>query len=453
MTSSIEAKREEFRQYLEESGVVNALTQSLVKLYEEEDKPEQAVDYVRLHLCETCPTEEQYVELKSKFEETEAELKAAQREIVRLKGNMKRTPSEVELLLQDGMESLIADLDCDSLLKKYLTKEIFDKYKGEKTSNGANLLDCIQTGFENHRSNVGIYAADAESYTTFSELFDPIISDYHIVFSNDMIHPPLFWGEDFSELEDLDPSGKYIISTRVRCGRSLVEFPLNAKMSEQNYIDIMNNVRNVVDQLGEELQGNFYDMFSMDKATQDELIKGHFLFKQNDRYLESARAFRFWPTGRAIFLNHEKTFLIWVNEEDHLRLISMQSGGNLAVVYTRLVNGITQLESHLKFTRHERLGYLTFCPTNLGTTIRASVHIKIPKLSANYDQLLEIAAKYNLQVRGTSGEHSDVIGGVYDISNKRRLGINEFDVIKEMHTGIKEIIKMEIGNDDEVEEN
>jgi creatine kinase len=79
----------------------------------------------------------------------------------------------------------------------------------------------------------------------------------------------------------------------------------------------------------------------------------------------------------------------------------------------------------------------------LGTTIRASVHIKVPKLAANYAKLEELAGKYNLQVRGTRGEHTEAEGGIYDISNKRRMGLTEFDAVKEMYEGIQEIIKAE----------
>jgi arginine kinase len=79
----------------------------------------------------------------------------------------------------------------------------------------------------------------------------------------------------------------------------------------------------------------------------------------------------------------------------------------------------------------------------LGTTIRASVHIKVPKLAANYARLEEVASKYNLQVRGTRGEHTEAEGGIYDISNKRRMGLTEFQAVKEMYDGITEIIKAE----------
>lgn len=105
--------------------------------------------------------------------------------------------------------------------------------------------------------------------------------------------------------------------------------------------------------------------------------------------------------------------------------------------------GVRAIEAKVPFSRDERLGFLTFCPTNLGTTIRASVHIKLPKLAADHKKLVEVAGRYNLQVRGTSGEHTESVGGVYDISNKRRLGLTEYQAVREMQDGILELIKIE----------
>jgi len=118
-------------------------------------------------------------------------------------------------------------------------------------------------------------------------------------------------------------------------------------------------------------------------------------------------------------------------------------GGDLGAVYRRMVNGANAIEAANKFSRNDRFGFLTFCPTNLGTTIRASVHIKVPKLAANYEKLEQTAGKYSLQVRGTRGEHTEAEGGIYDISNKRRLGLTEFQAVKEMQDGILELIKIE----------
>ena len=177
----------------------------------------------------------------------------------------------------------------------------------------------------------------------------------------------------------------------------------------------------------------------MTKETEKQLIDDHFLFKDDDRFLRDAGGYDDWPIGRAIFHNPDKTFLVWVNEEDHLRFISMQKGGNLAQVYKRLVTGIKQLEKQLTFATKKELRYLTFCPTNLGTTCRASVYIKIPKLP----EIKEFCEKLNLQPRGIHGEHTESVGGVYDISNKRRLGLSEIDAIQEMRKGVEEIIKKE----------
>jgi protein-arginine kinase len=125
-----------------------------------------------------------------------------------------------------------------------------------------------------------------------------------------------------------------------------------------------------------------------------------------------------------------------------MRIISMEDGSNTGKIFDRLIRGIKAIESKIPFSRDEHLGYLTFCPSNLGSTIRASVHIRLPKLSARKD-FKEICEKLHLQVRGTHGEHSDSKGGVYDISNKSRLGISEFEAVSQTYNGVKELIRME----------
>ena len=99
----------------------------------------------------------------------------------------------------------------------------------------------------------------------------------------------------------------------------------------------------------------------------------------------------------------------------------------------------------MKFSDSERLGWLTFCPTNLGTAIRASVHIKLPLLAkGGMEKLQNVADKFQLQVRGSAGEHSEADGGKYDISNRERMGITEFQAVKKMYDGVAELIKMEM---------
>ncbi|OQR70087.1 arginine kinase-like [Tropilaelaps mercedesae] len=354
----------------------------------------------------------------------------------------KETKADVKAKLQAGFQKLQNSPQCKSLLKKYLTKSVLDELQEKTTRMGATLLDVVQSGFANLDSGVGVYAPDAESYTLFASLFNPIIDDYHQGFKPTDRHPSSDFG-DINEFEDVDPEGKFVISTRVRCGRSLQGYPFNPCLTEAQYIEMEQKVSSTLKALTGELKGTYYPLTGMGKATQQQLIDDHFLFKEGDRFLQAANACRFWPTGRGIYHNDAKTFLVWVNEEDHLRIISMQNGGDLKQVYARLISGVKAIEARIPFSRDSRLGYLTFCPTNLGTTIRASVHIKLPKLASNKARLEQIAAKYNLQVRGTRGEHTESEGGVYDISNKRRMGLTEFEAVKEMQDGVLELINME----------
>ena len=149
------------------------------------------------------------------------------------------------------------------------------------------------------------------------------------------------------------------------------------------------------------------------------------MFKRGDRFLEACNLNRDWPSGRGIFHNVDKTFLVWVNEEDQLRIISMQQGSGIKEVFERLSKAATEIEKIAKFSHDEHLGYITSCPTNLGTALRASVHIKLPKLSKNKEAFNEIADKYHVQIRGIHGEHTETDDGIFDISNKRRLGRSE----------------------------
>jgi protein-arginine kinase len=345
---------------------------------------------------------------------------------------------------EEGFKRLQEAKDCHSLLHKYLTKDVLDKLKGRKTKLGATLWDVIQSGVVNLDSGVGIYAPDAESYTTFKELFDPVIQDYHNGFKPTDNQPPVDLGEKhLKELPDLDPEGKFILSTRIRCGRSLAGYQFNPCLTEANYLEMQAKVKKVFDEISDpELQGTYYPLDGMTKEVQNQLIQDHFLFKEGDRFLQAANACRFWPKGRGIFHNKEKSFLVWCNEEDHLRIISMQKGGNVAQVLDRLIRGVRTIESKLPFSRDDHLGWLTFCPTNLGTTVRASVHVALPKISAKPD-FKKVCEDMKLQPRGIHGEHTETTGGVFDISNKMRLGLTEYEGVKHMYDGVKKLIEME----------
>lgn len=107
----------------------------------------------------------------------------------------------------------------------------------------------------------------------------------------------------------------------------------------------------------------------------------------------------------------------------------MQKGADILAVFTRLSNAATLIEQEAKFAHDDHLGYITSCPTNLGTALRASVHIKLPYLAKNKEAFNKIADQFYVQIRGIHGEHTETDDGVFDISNKRRLGRSEKDLV------------------------
>jgi len=339
-------------------------------------------------------------------------------------------------------EKLYKAFNHTSLLKKHITPTVFNRLKNLRTKFGGTLADCIRSGCENTDSGVGVYACDPDGYTVFAPLLDAVIKDYHKVDKLD--HPEPDFG-DLSKLgfTDLDPSGEMIVSTRVRVGRSHDSYGFPPVLNKEQRVAMEAMTVDALKKLDGDHSGTYYPLEGMSKETQKQLTEDHFLFNDSDRFLRAASGYDDWPTGRGIFHNKDKTFLIWVNEEDHLRLISMQKGGNLGEVYSRLVNGIRKMEgSGLSFAKREGLGYLTFCPSNLGTALRASVHMKIPKLAA-LPEFKAFCDNLHIQARGIHGEHTESVGGVYDISNKRRLGLTEFQAIQEMRKGVEECIKKE----------
>ncbi|WP_292664085.1 phosphagen kinase [Nitratifractor sp.] len=332
--------------------------------------------------------------------------------------------------------------DCRSALCRHLTPEIYKELADKKTRYGYTLDQLIRSGVENPDSSIGVYAGDEESYTLFAPLLDPIIREYHH-FDPQKQHHVSDLDPSHLQIENPDPENAYILSTRIRVGRNLHCFPLGPNLAERERLIVECMVSDALRELGGELAGHYYPLLGLSEADRQQLIEDHFLFKEGDRFLESAGLNRDWPEGRGIYHNDDKTFLVWVNEEDQLRIISMEPGGDIARVFTRLSHAVSELQKRLTFAFDKRLGYLTSCPTNLGTAMRASVHIRLPKLAGTMERFQEICDRHELQIRGIHGEHSESEGGVYDVSNRRRLGITEVEAVRQMAEGVSELIAAE----------
>merc|ERR1711862_7126 len=200
-----------------------------------------------------------------------------------------------------------------------------------------------------------------------------------------------------------------------------------------------------------DLAGKYYPLTGMEETVRQQLVDDHFLFMSGDKNLTVAGMERDWPEGRGIFHNKDKTFLTWVNEEDHLRIISMQMGGDVKGVFDRLSRGISAVgesvskESGKDFMLDPKYGYIHSCPTNLGTGMRASVHVDLPGFTKEgLDSLKARCEELKVQPRGTRGESGGQTGITYDISNKHRLGYSEVELVQCMIDGVNTLVEEDI---------
>jgi len=329
-----------------------------------------------------------------------------------------------------------------SLTQKYLPVDCWN-WMSKKTSYGSTIYDCCKSALSFPDSSVGLYAPDVECYDTFSEIFHPVIAEYHKVDVATLksVHDL----GDASNLVDLPKEmAERVVSTRVRVGRTVKGFPMAGKMDKEKRLALEAKIKEALGKLEGELAGTYQSLVDMTQEAKDALIEEHILYNDaDDKYLDAAGGYGDWPSGRGIFMNKDKNFIVWVSEEDHIRIISMQKGASLKQVWGRLVTAIKAMETVLEFERHDKFGYLTFCPTNIGTALRASVHVKVPKV-AESGKLDEICKAMDLQPRGIHGEHTESVGGVYDISNKIRIGRTEWDLINTMWNGVHKLMQQEL---------
>merc|ERR1711878_47111 len=332
-----------------------------------------------------------------------------------------------------------------SLVAKHVTKERWDKLSGIVTkTSGFTLAKAIACAVEFDNQHCGMYAGDEDSYIDFAVVFDPLICEYHGL------------PADFKHTSDMDASKITanvdpevpVHSCRIRVGRSIQGFGLSPGITKQQRIDVEALMSSPLGKLSGDLAGNYYPLAGMDEAVRQQLVDDHFLFVSGDPNLKVAGMERDWPEGRGIFHNKDKTFLVWVNEEDQTRVISMQKGGDVKGVFERLARGIKAVEDSVKaesgkdFMLDPKYGYIHSCPTNLGTGMRASVHVDLPGWTKEgLKPLQERCEELHLQPRGTRGESGGQTGITYDISNKHRLGYSEVQLVQKMIDGVNTLVK------------
>merc|ERR1712165_636164 len=236
-------------------------------------------------------------------------------------------------------------------------------------------------------------------------------------------------------------------STRIRVGRSISGFGLSPGITKEQRLEVEELMKKAFANLEGDLAGTYYPLTGMDEKVRQQLVDDHFLFMSGDPNLKVAGMERDWPEGRGIFHNKDKTFLTWVNEEDQLRIISMEMGGDVKGVFSRLARGIKAVEDSVRkesgreFMLDPKYGFIHSCPTNLGTGMRASVHVDLPGYTKEGLPALKARCEaLAVQPRGTRGESGGQTGITYDISNKHRLGYSEVQLVQTMIDGVNTLV-------------
>jgi len=180
------------------------------------------------------------------------------------------------------------------------------------------------------------------------------------------------------------------------------------------------------------------------------------LFQEPDSTLLLASGMgRHWPDGRGVFENNASNLFVWVGEEDHLRIVSMQGerakptelGKNIKEVTARFIRACDEVQKVLKkngadFMHNDHLGWVLTCPSNLGTGLRAGTMVMLPGVSARPDWK-KLCGAMGLQARGTGGVDSASTGGTWDVSNADRIGKGEVDLVNTLIEGAAQLVKWE----------
>lgn len=325
-----------------------------------------------------------------------------------------------------------------SLSEKYATPELRKKYEGVVTDSGHSFEDVIRSGEENPDSNIGAYAPDASAYRVFKEFFDAIILDYHS-YGPDETHPSDL---DLDHLDISEPLPGDV-SIRMRMARAPKGYPLPAGMNKEQRLEIEDKAEEAFKTLEGDLKGTYYSLVDQTPEWIEDKIAKHQLFKQSDKYLDSAGITEHWPAGQGIFIADNEETMVWVGEEDAFRIIAMKRTGDLRAVFERLVLIAGALEKEIPFDIDSHLGAIASCPTNLGTGMRASIHLSLPHLTKS-GELEGMCKDLKLAVRGIHGEHSESGDkGEQDLSPTQRLGVTEVQVVQSLYDGVKTLLARE----------
>ena len=225
-----------------------------------------------------------------------------------------------------------------------------------------------------------------------------------------------------------------VLSTRIRLARNIKEFEFPNKYSKEESKKILEKVKDITPSLGYGLR--FIKMEDIDDITRVSLIEKHLL---SPEFAMSEKE------NRAILINDDENICIMINEEDHIRLQVFTAGFDLENLLNLAVEIDEKLEGLINYAYNNEYGYLTACPTNLGTGMRASVMVHLPALTitGNIGKVLRAVNNFGMNIRGIYGEGSQSQGDVYQIFNNQTLGTSESEIIKNVKVMAEKVIEQE----------
>ncbi len=223
-----------------------------------------------------------------------------------------------------------------------------------------------------------------------------------------------------------------VVSSRVRLARNLADYPFDGRLDEPSAKEIIKKVKDVFDGVADYSFTDFNTLSDTAKRAEADRHKVSFEFASK-------------KTPTALIESDEKQVYIMVLEEDHLRIQSIKPGASLAEAYTAALEADRMVDAGLRIAYDEKLGYLTHCPTNLGTGMRASVMLFLPAITATRGirPLQDQLGKIGLTIRGMSGEGSGADGCLYQVSNQITLGTTEEEIISKLEKICETIAEQE----------
>ena len=231
------------------------------------------------------------------------------------------------------------------------------------------------------------------------------------------------------------PSGDIVMTSRVRLARNVRGFPFPGWARKEDRVKIWEEVRPKVETL-REMETAFVEELSALTAIQKQvLVERHLISREH-----AAKG-----VGCGAVMDSRQSVSIMVNEEDHLRMQAVRPGLNLKAAH-QLLDGVdSELEKGLEYAFDNELGYLTACPTNLGTGMRASAMLHLPALvlSEQINPVIQAVNKIGLAVRGLYGEGTEALANLFQISNQNTLGEEEAEIVARLHKVIEQIIDHE----------